>query len=272
MSEDPAAEPLSKPPERALALRPLPQISLGRALVFPFSRRNWPLALAYIGAIQFIPILGFLIIRGWRFDIARRVGWERDDALPDWRHAWDHLKQGTLLFLVTQLHYLPMYLLLMWPRSGVIWGVIDFFRWLYEYYFTRLDPGPFSAVAEPALRSLALLVAILIIIPPIVSAIVESATQRYAQTGRPGVLLEVWRNIRLACSDLGDVIRIELSILLLAAAVLVLSLLLWLTVGGAALIPPVMIPVYMWTRGALMGQWILKNRVEEQRAGEHGHE
>jgi hypothetical protein len=105
-------------------------------------------------------------------------------------------------------------------------------------------------------------VVILIVIPPMISAIIESATQRYAETGRVAALFEFWHSIRLACGDLRDVVRIEAGILLLNVVVFAVSILLMLTVGGAALILPVMIPVYMWTRGALMGQWIAKNRAE----------
>jgi hypothetical protein len=60
------------------------------------------------------------------------------------------------------------------------------------------------------------------------------------------------------------VARIEGGIILLNLAVFAVSILLMLTIGGSAFIPPVMIPVYMWTRGALMGQWIWKTRYEEQ--------
>jgi hypothetical protein len=245
----------------------LPRISLRRALVFPFTQRNWPLALAYIGAIQFVPILGFLVIRGWRFEIAKRVGENHAQSLPDWRHAYEHLKQGTLLFFVTQFYFLPMYIALAWPRSGILWSVIGLLRGVYERLFTDLAPQPWSEVLLPGLRSLVIFVLILFLVPPLLSPLVESATQRYAHTGRVRTLFEVWQNFRFAFSDLYDVIRIELCILGLNLVVLIVSLILILTVGGAAFIPPVMIPVYMWTRGALMGQWIWKNRLEEQTHG-----
>ena len=246
----------------------LPRISLRAALAYPFTQSNWLVALAYVGAIQFIPILGFLIIRGWRFDIARRVGAGPTTRLPDWRGATEHLKQGTLLFFVTVLHFIPLYVLLAAPRWGIIWAVLDLVRWFYERYFTIIEPRPLAEILDSGLKALVIFVVIMIVVPPILSAIVESATQRYAQTGRVRVLFEFWHSIRLACGDLGDVVRIEAGILLLNLVVLTVSLLLMLTVGGAAFIPPVMIPVYMWTRGALMGQWIRKNRAEEALAAQ----
>jgi hypothetical protein len=240
----------------------VPTISLRRALLFPFAHKNWPWALAYVGAIQFVPVFGYLIIRGWRFDVAQRVGRGDIEALPDWRHAQHHLQQGALLLVVTLVHYVPMYVLLSWPRWGIIWAVVDLLRWCYVAWFTDIAPPPLWEVLGPGLKALVIFVAILLIVPPIISAIVESATQRYAETGRVRTLFEVWHSIRLACSDLGDVARIEAGILVLNFVVLTVSLGLMLTVGGSALIPPVMIPVYMWTRGALMGQWIAKNRLE----------
>ncbi|HTN73665.1 MAG TPA: DUF4013 domain-containing protein, partial [Pirellulaceae bacterium] len=220
-------------------------------------------ALAYIGAIQFVPIIGYLIIRGWRFEIAKRIGENHADSLPDWRHAGVHLQQGTLLFAVTQLYFLPMYIALAWPRSGVLWAILRLLHNVYLQLFTVIEPRPWWEIIGPGLKSLAILFAILLLVPPLISPLVESATQRYAQTGRVRALFEVWTNLRLAFSDLGDVVRIEGYILLLNIGVLAVSLLLTLTVGGAAFIPPVMIPIYMWTRGALMGQWIRKNHVEE---------
>jgi hypothetical protein len=172
------------------------------------------------------------------------------------------LKQGTLLFLVMLVHYIPLYVLLSAPRWGIIGAVWRLLKWCYITIFTDVQPEPISEVLDAGLRSLAIFVAIMIIVPPIISAIIESATQRYAHTGRVRTLFEFWHSIRLACSDLGDVVRIELGILLLNVVVLIVSCLLLLTVGGSAFIPPVMVPVYMWTRGALMGQWIWKGRVE----------
>lgn len=241
---------------------PPPRISLRRALAFPFTQKNWPWALAYIGAIQFLPIVGYLIVRGWRFEIAKRVGNGEAEALPDWRNAMEHLKQGAILLGATIFHYIPLYVLLSAPRWGIIWTLIEIARWCYEKLFTDLQTKPFWEVLEPGLKALAIFVAIMILVPPVISAVLESATQRYAETGRVRTLFEFWHSIRLAFTDLGDVIRIEAGILLLSAAVFVVSVALMLTVGGSALIPPVMIPVYMWTRGALMGQWIAKNRLE----------
>lgn len=240
----------------------LPRISLLRALAFPFTQRNWPMALVYIGAIQFVPLLGFLIIRGWRFEIAQRIGDGAAQTLPDWRHAREHLKQGSILLLATIYHYIPFFILLSAPRWGIIWAVLDLIKWVYVEYFTDLQAKPLSEILQPGLRALTIFVAILIIVPPFISAIIESATQRYAETRRIAALFEFWHSIRLACGDAGDVVRIEGGILLLNIAVFTLSVILMFTVGGSAFIPPVMIPVYMWTRGALMGQWIAKNRYE----------
>jgi hypothetical protein len=241
----------------------MPRIRLGHALAFPFTQRNWPQALGYIAAIQFVPILGFLVIRGWRFDIAKRIGDGDAHRLPDWRQAWHHLREGTLLFAVTQLYFLPFYLLLIWPRSGILWSLVHIAQWLYEWLFTDLTMRPFWEVLEPGLKSLAIFLVLILLVPPLISAVVESATQRYANNGRIAALFEFWHAIALACGDLRDVARIELSIVGLNIAVTILSLLLTLTVGGTIFIPAVMIPIYMWTRGALMGQWIAKNRWEQ---------
>jgi hypothetical protein len=161
-----------------------PKISLFRALAFPFTQKNWPQALAYIAAIQFVPVLGYLIVRGWRFEIAQRVGAGRAEQLPDWRHAWRHLKEGTLLFIVMVVHYIPMYLLLSAPRWGILAAVWRVLKWIYVTVFTDVQPEPLSRVLDDGLQALAIFVAILLIVPPITSAIIEAATQRYAHTGR----------------------------------------------------------------------------------------
>lgn len=253
---------------QSVASLSVPTISLRRALAFPFTQRNWPLALLYIGAIQYVPILGYLIIRGWRFEIAQRVGANEQHALPDWRHVVTHLKQGTILFLVTQLYFVPMYLALAWPRSGVLWSVLRVIRTIFERLFTEVQPQPWDEILIPGLRSLVIFIAILLLMPLLISPVVEAATQRYAHTGQVRSLFEFWKNLLFTFDDFYDVVRIELCILALNTVVLIVSIILLLTIGGAAFIPPVMIPIYMWTRGSLMGQWIWKNRIEEQ---QHDH-
>ena len=243
---------------------PPPSISLRKALAFPFTQPNWPQALIYIGLIQYIPILGYLIIRGWRFDIARRIGTGQVKQLPDWISWRSHLREGFVLFLATQFYFLPLYLFLWYMRHDIYYALAEVIVSLYEQYWKGLPDGPRSDVLWTGARALAWVFAALLFYPPFASSIVEAATQRYAVTGRVRTLYEFWWNIWLVGDDLFDVLRIELSIFALSAVVLIVSLLLLWTFGGTIFIPAVMIPIYMWTRGALMGQWIWKNQIEGQ--------
>lgn len=239
-----------------------PRISLRRALAFPFTHPNWPQALLYMAAIQYVPILGYLVSRGWRFDIARRIGRGDEERLPDWRHWKSHLREGLILFLATQFYFLPLYIFLWYMRHDMYLALAEVAVGLYEHYWKGLPDGPRREVIWAGGRALAWFLAALIVYPPIGSAIAESATQRYAVTGKIRTLYEFWWNIALVFDDFWDVLRIELSILALNVVVFITSMILLWTVGGTIFIPPVMIPIYMWTRGALMGQWIWKNRVE----------
>lgn len=241
-----------------------PRISLRRALAFPFTQPNWPQALLYIGAIQYIPILGYLIIRGWRFDIARRIGNGHAEQLPDWRSWKSHLREGFVLFLATQFYFLPLYLFLWYMRHDIYYALAEVVVGLYEHYWQGLPDGPRGEVLWAGAKALAWVLVAMLVYPPVASSVVESATQRYAVTGRIRTLYEFWWNLWLVGDDFLDVLRIELSILGLTAAVFLVSLFLLWTMGGTIFIPAVMIPIYMWTRGSLMGQWIWKNRVEGQ--------
>jgi hypothetical protein len=242
----------------------LPTISLRRALAFPFTQSNWPQALLYIGAIQYIPIFGYLIIRGWRFDIARRIGTGHIQQLPDWR-AWKlHLREGVVLFFATQFYFLPLYFFLWYMRHDIYYAVAEIVVTLYEQYWQGLPGGPRGDVLLAGGKALAWVIAALILYPPVAFSVIESATQRYAVAGRVRTLYEVWWNIWLIGDDFLDVLRIEFSIFALTVAVFLASIVMLWTVGGTIFIPALMIPIYMWTRGALMGQWIWKNRVEGQ--------
>lgn len=243
-----------------------PRISLRKALAFPFTQANWPQALLYIGAIQYIPILGYLIIRGWRFDIARRVGAGHAEQLPDWRAWKSHLREGIVLLIATQFYYLPLYFFLWYMRHDIYYALAEIVVSLYEHYWQGLPDGPRPEVLWAGAKALAWVLAALLIYPPIASSFIEAATQRYAVTGRVRTLYEFWWNIWLVQDDFFDVLRIELSILGLSIAVFLTSLFLLWTFGGTIFIPAVMVPIYMWTRGALMGQWIWKNRIEGQLA------
>ncbi len=242
------------------------RISLRKALAFPFTQPNWPQALLYIGAIQYVPIFGYLIIRGWRFDIARRIGNGHIEQLPDWRSWKSHLREGIILFVATQFYFLPLYFFLWYMRHDIYYAVAELVVAAYEYLWQGLRQGPRSEVLWAGGKALAWVLAALVIYPPIGSSFVEASTQRYAVTGTVRTLYEFWWNIWLVSDDLLDVLRIELSILGLSVVVFLVSLVLLWTLGGTIFIPAVMIPIYMWTRGALMGQWIWKNRIEGQLA------
>jgi hypothetical protein len=244
----------------------IPRISLKQALAFPFTQPNWPQALLYVAALQYIPILGYLVIRGWRFDIARRIGSGHAETLPDWRGWKSHLREGVILFVATQFYFLPLYLFLWYLRHDMYYALAEVVVGLYEHYWKGLPDGPRSEVIWEGGKALAWFIAALLVYPPIGSAIMESATQRYAVTGKVRTLYEFWWNIVLVFDDFLDVLRIELSILAVNVAVFLASMFLLWTFGGTVFIPAVMIPLFMWTRGALMGQWIWKNRMEGQLA------
>jgi|GEM_PF-2243445 len=230
-----------------------PRISLRKALAFPFTHPNWPQALLYIGAIQYIPILGYLIIRGWRFDIARRIGNGHAEQLPDWRAWKSHLREGVILFFATQFYFLPLYFFLWYMRHDIYYAIAEIVVTFYEQYWKGLPGGPRSEVLWAGAKALAWVLAALLLYPPVAASIIESATQRYAVTGRVRTLYEFWWNVWLVGDDFLDVLRIELSILGVTIAVFVVSLLLLWTLGGTIFIPALMIPIYMWTRGSLMG-------------------
>lgn len=243
-----------------------PEISLRRALGFPFTRRNWPLTLLYLGLLQYVPLVGWIVLRGWRFDLARRIGAECDERLPDWRGLREHWRWGWILVTASMVHYLPLWIAAWTQRRVVFWTLVAIGQW----WWTRLTDSPTEPFPMeefgPGLRALAALLALFLLYPPLINAVLETGTHRYADTGRWVALYEFWKNVWGAGEDFWDVLRIEGGILGLNVLVGVVSLILVYTIGGAFLIPPLMFPVYMWTRGALMGQWIRKNRWEAGRS------
>ncbi len=240
-----------------LALRVPARLSLLTALSYPLRHRWWPLKILWMALFQYVPVVGQVALVGWQFDVARRVGRGDKEALPDWRHIGEHLGWGLLLWLIWFVYLLPMWAIIFWRRAQIFHLMVDSVAWLVEW-MSNENVGPFWHVLEDKYGSLILLTSVILFYPPLAYAFYEAGAVRFAQTGKARAMFNFWKSARLLVGGLGDFFRIEMFILLLNVTALLVSLLLWMTGVGTAFIPPIVLPVYTWTRGALTGQLIAK--------------
>lgn len=245
-----AAQAVAAP---ALAANPGPSVSLdrpnyGEAIRFPFRQANWPERLWLPPLIFFLPFVNVIVMRGWRLEVARRLGRGWSDRLPEPSGFGRYLLDGLVLWLMTGLYLIPQFVLLLFFGFGPLGALLAVLVWLFTpervSFFTLLGQIGFGTL----LQALLPLVYWLVTYP-----LYRVAMVRYAYTGSVGVFFDVANNLNIARQHLGLVLQIYLFEQLSAFLFVVLCALLAPTVIGALAIPLLLFPALYWTTGYLFG-------------------
>lgn len=104
-------------------------MKIGKAISFIFDDPNWWKKLFIGTLILLIPIIGWLVVNGWRLEIIKRVAKDHPEPLPSFNEFGSYLSLGVKSFLVYIVYKSPLILFFMiiislflvpfWPNGNV---------------------------------------------------------------------------------------------------------------------------------------------------------
>ncbi len=222
-----------------------------RALIWPFQRPDWIERMWWLPLVHFVPVFNFIIMRGWRLDVVRRVSRNEPQPIPDLRDFGRFFADGLILWAMTGLYFLPqIFLLALFGFKPIEVGLTVLF-WLFQTVTG-------DAISFGALLADLGLAALVSVILPIVYwlatyPLYRVAMVRYAATGKVGVFFDVFTNLRIAGANFAAVMTLYIFEFLATMAFGMLSSALLSTVFGAVAVPLVLFPALYWTTAYLFG-------------------
>jgi hypothetical protein len=94
-------------------------MDFSRALTYPFDDDEWLQKLGLATLIQFIPIVGSIVLGGWSLEISTRVKRQDPTPLPDWSEFGEYLRKGFLLFVAGLVYQIPTIIFLC--AASLVW-------------------------------------------------------------------------------------------------------------------------------------------------------
>ncbi|MBN9121558.1 MAG: DUF4013 domain-containing protein [Planctomycetes bacterium] len=236
-------EPAPRTPRRAEG-----SLDLQTAIGFVFKDPRWSSPILLLALFQYVPILGYLVVRGWRLELARRVARGDRWPLPDWSEFGAKLGKGLLLAAVWALYQLPALI-----GSAVMFALVllPYLRYLFDQ-----DQRMEAQIGLSALRwALRLLLGLVLAAYAVAADVMFLVGQtRYIATDRAGAFFEFGTNFRILGRHLGLYARLFLFRFALNVVINLIRGLLAVTGVGAVFIPGLTSPPLHWTSGHLFGQ------------------
>ncbi|MEO1234282.1 MAG: hypothetical protein AAFZ18_35855 [Myxococcota bacterium] len=100
-------------------------------LVFPFLQRDWPVKLWIFWALSYVPVVGFIVARGWRLDLIHRIAWDYDRVLPEVKALPRHFIRGLVLWLITAAYLAVPGFIIVYLGLG---GVYDLYQDILQIF------------------------------------------------------------------------------------------------------------------------------------------
>lgn len=135
--------------EQAISISPPPRANLQtrmaephqfnylEAIIFPFKQKNWVARMWWLPLITFIPPFSFIIMRGWRLDLVRRIGKRNPDPLPSLNDIGRFFAEGILLYVMTAIYLIPLAVFTFVAGRSWIQTVLEIGFWLLQLIFDR---------------------------------------------------------------------------------------------------------------------------------------
>lgn len=222
------------------------------AVTFPFRRPDWLQRMWWLAFVDFIPVLNLILLRGWRLDVTRRIGYGNPQPIPELRDLGNFLGNGVILWFMTFLYHLPLFLVVFFFQRelpSTIWDIVVFlFKWMWgeegesSGVFLKLLVQALGQAFIPTLFYLA------------TWPLYRAAMLRFALTGSPGAFFRPFANLRLAVRHLNLFFLLFFFDLLSQTLLTVVGGALTAIGIGVFVIPMVLLPVYYWTTGHLYGR------------------
>jgi len=243
-------------PGGSTSVEPIAPVDLERpdymqAVVWPFRRPNWPERMWWLPLVHFVPMFNFIIMRGWRLDVVRRMSRNEPQPLPDLRDFGRFFADGLILWAMTGVYLLPQILLLALFGFKPIEAGLTVLFWLFRTLAG--DAVSFGTV----LADLGLAALVSVILPIVywlgTYPLYRVAMVRYAVTGKVSTFFDLFTNIRIAGTTFTAVMTVFIFEFLAATAFGLLSGALISTFIGSIAVPLVLFPALYWTTAYLFG-------------------
>ncbi len=121
------------------------QFNYLEAIVFPFKQRNWIGKLWWLPLVTFIPPFSFILMRGWRLDLVRRIGRRNPDSLPGLSDIARFFAEGILLYVMTALYLIPLGIFTVIAGASWIQTILEIGWWILQIIFDRNNAIPVGA-------------------------------------------------------------------------------------------------------------------------------
>jgi hypothetical protein len=168
------------------------------ALTFPFKQRGWIMELLITIIIAAIPVIGFLMIKGWEFEISTRVRHKAPRLLPGWRNIGNRLMRGLLVTLALFIYNIPFLLLVM---ITVWFWISPVMRWLTGQITSDVAA---AELGGPLLGVRIGLIIITAIVWFIGHALYWSGYLRYIETRRYSLFFDLVPNAIITFNTIAD--------------------------------------------------------------------
>lgn len=207
-----------------------------RALSFPFDDDEWLKKLGIAVLVQFIPIVGQMILQGWSFQISQRVKRGDPEALPGWDEFGEFLRQGFSITLANLIYQIPT----------LIFICLASFAWVLPAASSGSDvEGLFTGLGVAATACLSCI----ILLYALAAAVVFfGGYVRYVDDPQLSVFFQFGENLALVREHVGD---FGMAVLYILLAGVIVSAATAITAGIGALVST---PFIMYFMGHILGQ------------------
>lgn len=142
------------PPPTPTTLRPVLQTRMAEphqfnyleAIVFPFKQSKWMGKLWWLPFVTFFPPFSFIIMRGWRLDLVRRIGKRNPDPLPSLNDIGRFFAEGILLYVMTALYLVPLAIFTLIAGASWLQTVLEIGWWILQLIFDRNNAVSFGGL------------------------------------------------------------------------------------------------------------------------------
>jgi hypothetical protein len=247
------------PNQTDLAPQPL---NLRRAVAFAWRDPGFFSKVLPLALVQYIPLFGMILIRGWRIDLARQVRNGAAHPLPHWGDVQGKLWRGFILTAIWWLYQLPA------AFCGFL-GMFLFLMPLLSYSFdadhrsdARLGLWGARLLIELILEGFS---AVWLIGAQLVY---WAGLMEYVKSSRPTAFYQVARNVKLVLKNPADFLLLYFYTTVIAIGINLLRVVLIATGIGLLFLPGLTAPPRQWANGHLYGQLSAKTVSDE--TGEDG--
>jgi hypothetical protein len=228
-----------------------------KSFIFPFIQKDWIRKMWLFFTISYVPILDYIVIRGWRLQYVHNLGWKKENPLPEPKLLFKFTKNGILLWIMTGVYLTIPFILLrvlgwdgfvdllkdIWTFLGLIWNIIiDGFN---SSHYEELWKFIKTEFLHEILTLLVNTIFLIIYVP-----FYRIGMIRYALTNE--ILkshLSIFKNIKFLVKNFFYIIMLYFLLLLKVIVILVVDIVLTATVIGIILIPIATVYMFYWNTG-----------------------